>query len=366
MADADWDQLHTFLKAAQTGSFTQAAKELGVSQPTVSRRMEDLEQLIEAPLFVRHSRGLRLTERGEAMLESVRGLDSRVQEIFRRARGDLDAPSGVVRLTVNEPLAVYALPHCFAQLRNDYPSIQLEVVVDNRSADLTLREADIAVRMYKPTQNDLIARHIGDLELGFFASESYLARAPSGSPLDTPGHTLIGLDADPSWPKMLAELGLRHDQFAFRCDNLLMGIAAGVAGVGIFGTHVHIGRSLGLTQLPAPVTVPALPVWVVRHESLRHNRAIAVVTEAISRALLAYCGDQMHGWPSATHAAQRTRSIQRRDRPPPSQPRAERTSAPTRRSQGSSCPPPPSKQPSPKAGHKKTGHKKTRYSKARG
>src|SRR5450432_3445383 len=117
MTGPDWRLLETFVRVAEKGSLTAAARVLGLSQPTASRYVQELEEQIGAKLFVRHSRGLELTERGAELFRTARALDESVQELFRRAAGLREIPRGTVRVSVNEPIGVYVLPACFAALR---------------------------------------------------------------------------------------------------------------------------------------------------------------------------------------------------------------------------------------------------------
>lgn len=293
MAKQEWEHLQTFLEAATSGSFTQAARALGVSQPTVSRRIEELEGEIGAPLFIRHSRGLHLTDKGAALLESIEGLDHQVREVFRRIKRGGEQPEGAVRLSVNEPLAAYALGPALRRVSLEYPKIELEVVVENGAADLTRREADLAVRMFEPKQGELIATYVGQIEIGFFASPSYLAQR-AGPPVEPTAHSpseehvFFGMDQDPGWGRLLERMGLTKESFRLRSDSLLLAIAAARAGAAIVGTHVQIGQREGLVPVDVGVSIPPYPVWLVRHEALRNDLAVRTVTRELERALKEY------------------------------------------------------------------------------
>lgn len=291
MPDWDWSLIETFVRVAETGSLTAAAKALGSSQPTASRNVHALEDVVGAKLFVRHSRGLALSDRGAELFAAAKALDEGVKGLFRRATGAHETPKGSVRVTVNEPLGVHVLPRCFSALRGEYPEISIELVIDNSVANLSRRDADIAVRMFRPQQLDLVAKKVGDVALGFFASRSYLKRhgAPS-SVADIAGHTLIGSDRDPAWPGTIARLGLEPRQFAFRTDSILAQIEAMVRGVGIGGTHLRLaGRFPDLVRVLPHVPLDPLPVWVVMHQDLRGDPAVRVVFDALSAALGDYC-----------------------------------------------------------------------------
>jgi DNA-binding transcriptional LysR family regulator len=279
------------VRVAETGSLTAAAVLLGTSQPTASRNVRALEDTLGTRLFVRHSRGLSLSDRGAELFESAKALDEGVQSLFRRGAGLGELPKGTVRVSVNEPIGVHVLPDCFATLRREFPGISIELVIDNRVANLSRREADIAVRMFRPEQLDLVARRFDSIELGFFASRDYVARCglPSGVG-DLSGHTLVGADRDPSFPRAVAALGLRPEQFAFRTDSILAQIEAIVRGVGIGGTHVGIAaRFPNLVHVLPTIRMEPLEVWVAMHQDLRGDPAVRRVFDALSAALEAYC-----------------------------------------------------------------------------
>lgn len=289
--DSDWRWLHTFLVAAQEGSLSKAARVLEISQPTASRHVQSLEATTRTTLFVRHSRGLSLTADGAALLEEARGLDVRVRSLLRRTTGTEAAPRGVVRLSVNEPIGAYVLAPWYGLFRRAYPEVALEVVIDNQAANLGRRDADIAVRMFPPTQLDLIATKIADVPLGLFAHNKYL-RAHRKIPLDIEHmhqHTIAGFDMEASWLGAIAELGLKPEQFNLRCNSLAAHIEAVRSGSAIGGLHVAMARTIkGLVQVLEEIPLPPLELWVVLHENLRHKPAIRVTKQSLVQFLSAY------------------------------------------------------------------------------
>lgn len=292
MAGPDWRLLETFVRVAELGSLTAGARQLGLSQPTASRYVKELEEQIGAKLFVRHSRGLGLTERGAELNRRARALDESVQELFRQAAGLREVPRGTVRVSMNEPIGVHVAPPCFAALRRRYPEIAVELVIDNAVANLSRREADVAVRMFRPEQLDLVAKRVGAVEVGLFASRAYLRK--HGSPADlasAKSHTLIGSDRDPAWLRVVTGLGLSASDFAFRTDSLLAQIEATVAGVGIGGLQLGIARKFPtLARVLPEFTFAPLETWVVMHGDLRGNPPVRVVFEELCTFLGAYAG----------------------------------------------------------------------------
>lgn len=290
MTGSAWEHLATFLAVAESGSLSAAAQRLGVSQPTAGRHVQALEDELGVTLFVRHARGLALTDEGATLLASARGIAERMDAIFRGAQGAEAKLRGSVRISAAEPVGVYAMGPCFAQMRSELPDISLELVIDNSPANLSSREADIAARMFKPTQLDLIARRIGMVELGLFASREYLAShgMPKAIQFGS-GHTWIGMDRDPSWHRFIAEIGLSARDFAYRCDNILAQIQAVRDGVGIGGMHVALAsQDDRLVRVLPEISLPPLEMWLVMHRDLRGNAAVRTVFERLVVGLSAY------------------------------------------------------------------------------
>lgn len=290
MTEPSWRLLEAFVHIAGAGSITRGARALGVSQPTASRYLRELENELSTDLFVRHSRGLVLTDRGQELLAIAREVSDKVHDVFRRAAGLRQAVRGSVRVSVNEPIGVLVLPPCLARLRSTHPELELELVIDNTAANLLRREADIAVRMFRPTQLDLIARCVGSLEVGLFAAEDYLARHGTPRSLaDAAGHTLIGFDRDASWLPALAALGLTPEAFAFRTDSVLAQMEAVRAGVGIGGVQLHLAsRHRELVRVLPELPLQPLEVWVVMHVDLGRSAPARVTFDALVAALSDY------------------------------------------------------------------------------
>jgi DNA-binding transcriptional LysR family regulator len=286
----DWTWLQSFLAVAARGSFSDAARALDISQPTVSRHIRALESSWGRPLFVRHNRGIELTDAGSDLLNRARGIEHSFAALLRHKDTSAEQPTGSVRVSVNEPIGHYVLPEWIGELRQTHPSIQLEMVVDNTSADLSRREADVAVRMYQPRQQQLVARKVADSTLGLYAHERYLEKygEPRGVE-DMARHTFAGLDRDPSWPPLLRDLGLDAQKFALRSDSLALHVQALLAGVSIATTHdCFAKRHPALKPVLADIVFPPLAVWVVMHEELRADPACSRVFRDLVRYLAGY------------------------------------------------------------------------------
>ncbi len=309
MNSLDWNLLRSFVAVAEEGSLSAAARALGSSQPTLGRHVAELEDALGIGLFVRHARGLRLTDEGAKLYEVAAGVRAGVDDFARRATGLDPGLDGTVRVTASEVVAVHVLPGVLATLRATHPGIQLEVVADNRAANLLRRDADVAIRMFRPAQPDLITRHVADAQLGLYASAGYVARygAPRGLQ-DLRSHTFLGFDRDDLHLRTLQARGVvvARDDFPVRCDNQLFHIHATLAGLGIGGVQTAIAARLQPTSAPLvavmpELELPALPLWLVAHAELRRSPRVRAVYDALAEGLRAFYADEPEaGVPSAS------------------------------------------------------------------
>ena len=290
MSEPDWEHLSTFVAVARTGSLTAGARQRGISQPTAGRHVQALEEALSVTLFVRHPRGLTLTDEGSALFEDAAAIAGRIQALFRGAHPAASQVAGSVRISAAEPIGGHAITPVLRSLRQTHPDLRFEIVIDNSPANLWKREADIAVRMFRPTQLDLHAKRVGEIELGMFATDEYLARhgVPDGIGAARQ-HTLIGNDRDAFWHRAIAELGLSPRDFAYRSDSLLAQIQAIRDSVGIGVMHVPLAaRDPHLIRVLPELALPPLEMWLLMHRDLRGNLAARTVYAALGEALRAY------------------------------------------------------------------------------
>ncbi|MDH5670676.1 MAG: LysR family transcriptional regulator [Myxococcales bacterium] len=293
-AQPAWEHLQTFVAVARTGSLTAAAEQLGISQPTAGRHMRALEEALGVALFVRHSRGLELTEAGAALATDGAEIESRMHAAFRRGAGQPADLSATVRISAAEPIGVHAIAPTLAKLRDELPEVTLELAIDNSPANLSRRDADLAIRMFRPSQLDLVATRVGEVELGLFASQDYLKRHGAPGGVDAlieggGGHTFIGMDRDPAWHRFIAELGIAAERFAYRSDNILAQMQAVRDGIGIGVMHAPLAaRSKDLRWVLPELPIPPLEIWLVMHRELRGHAAVSAVRERLLDALKRY------------------------------------------------------------------------------
>lgn len=198
---------------------------------------------------------------------------------------------GTVRITAAEIVGAEILPSILASIRRQHPKLALELVLSDRTQDLLQRDADIAVRMVQPTQDALVARKIGAIELGLYAHPDYLRTHSAPTDIATLGdHDLIGFDRENAYIRRVLSTGLpiRRSMFALRTDSSIAQLAALRAGFGIGFCHRGLAvREPRLTRV-LPAMKLELETWVVMHEDMRSNRACRAVFDGLAEGLTAY------------------------------------------------------------------------------
>ena len=281
MNNLDWDLVRSFVSVARLGSLSAAARELGVSQPTLSRNIQSLESDTQLNLFRRTTQGLQLTDAGRSLMEAASRMDEAADQFHRQASGLSDEVGGDVRISANDVVGVYLLPPAIKALRDEHPGLQIEIVIDNKTTNINKREADIALRMYRPTQPDLVARRLPDMALGFYAHREYVERYGEPENLEQfIKHDIIGMDEGMEFIEGGKQMGVefRREHFNLRTDSLLTQINLARSGAGIVGTHVGFVRHWPeLVQILKWIPLPALEFWLVCHKDVQFNRQIDTV-----------------------------------------------------------------------------------------
>jgi DNA-binding transcriptional LysR family regulator len=198
-----------------------------------------------------------------------------------------------VRVTASEVVGAEVLPPVMARLRAAEPGLAIELVLSNRAEDLLRRDADIAVRMVRPTQGALLARRVGAIELGLHARADYLARAGIPESLAAlEGHALIGFDTESAFIRRLRAEGvpLRREMFSLRTDSDLAQLAAIRAGYGIGVCQAGLARRDGLVRVLAQDFAPRLETWIAMHEDLRGTRRFRAAFDALAEGVAEYAG----------------------------------------------------------------------------
>jgi DNA-binding transcriptional LysR family regulator len=286
----NWDLVRSFLAALDYGSLLAAARALRTSQPTLGRHIAELESLWGVVLFERTGRGLVPTITALKLADSARGMEEGANQLARTLSGAQTQTIGTVRITASTPVAAKLLPNVLARMRQELPDVQVELVSSNQVSNLLRREADIAVRMVRPEQGSLIARKIGEVQIGAYAHRSYLARHGAlRQPPDLLQHELIGNDSDPAILNGFAAMGFAvgPEIFALRTDDFMAQYEAVRAGLGIGFLAAYAARLDPdiVPVLPDSLRIPPLPMWLAVHREIRTNPRIRSVYDFLAEAL---------------------------------------------------------------------------------
>ncbi len=291
MNEVKWDHYQSLLAAMETGSLSGAARILGLTQPTLSRQIAALEEALGEKLFVRTQQGLRPTDVAVAIAPHLRAMEGMEGALRRAASGASDVPAGSVRISVADFMGVETMPAIIADIRRQYPAIEIELVVTDAHSDILGGEADIAVRMSRPTQLALVARKLGVVRSSLYAHHSYLQSY--GTPLSKEelmtGHTIIGYDREtPFMSKLALKFGISRKIFALRTDNDMARLAMvrSAVGIGLVPDHIASQESALVSVLPNIAI--ATEMWLLMSEDMRGIARIRAVYDALALALRSF------------------------------------------------------------------------------
>lgn len=285
----DWNLVRSFLAVAETGTLAAAAETLAASQPTIGRHIDALEASTGLTLFARGRHGMILSEAGLSLVEEARAMRAEADRFELKAAGRAQSVRGPVRITASEVVSTYILPPIIAAFARIEPDIQIELVSSNSVENLLSRDADIAVRMFRPVQNDIIARKTGELGMGIYAHRSYLEEF--GEPVDVETllqHRLIGMDRSTLILDGMSDLGIKADRtmFSVRTDDQVAYWELLRAGAGIgFAAHILAALDPDVRPLLRQVRIPALPIWLASHQELRTSQKIRRTMDYLHRTI---------------------------------------------------------------------------------
>jgi len=285
----DWNRARAFLVTAEEGSLSAAARALGMAQPTLGRQVDALEQELGVVLFQRVGRGLTLTPSGLELLDHVRSMGEAAGRVSLTAAGQSQSIEGQVCIAASEVYAAHLLPSILVKLRALEPGIDIEVVTSNSPSDLRRREADIAIRNFRPTEPDLIARKICDVPARLFATRGYLDSIGNPRlPYDLRGADFISIDSTGALLKGLNAmgLGLSEKNFPILTENYLVMWEFVKAGLGIGILDGNIGDAEPAVVRVLPELEPLMfPIWLVAHRELHTSRRIRMVFDLLADEL---------------------------------------------------------------------------------
>jgi DNA-binding transcriptional LysR family regulator len=289
-----WELYRSFLAVVRERSLSGAARVLALTQPTVGRHVDALEDALGVALFTRSQSGLSPTPGALALVPHAEAMASAASALVRTASGEEKEERGAVRVTASEMVGLEVLPPILTAFREQHPRIAVELVLSNRSEDLLRRDADVAVRMVKPTQSALTARKLGILHLGLHAHPSYLRTHGAPRTLaELVQHPLIGFDRAPSVSRLPATpIPLTREVFAFRCDSDVGQYAALRAGFGIGVCQNGLAKRDGLVPVLPGALKFDLGVWIVMHKDLKSTQRVRLMFDHLVEHVAAYIASE--------------------------------------------------------------------------
>ena len=286
----DWDKLRVFHAVAEAGSFTHAEETLNLSQSAISRQISGLESSLHSTLFHRHARGLRLTEQGDLLFSATHEVFAKLAMVEAQIGENKLRPQGPLKINTAVGFGSIWLTSRIKEFINRYPDIEVSLVLNDNALDLSMREADVAIRLTRPTQPDLIQKHILTAQYSIFASPEYLeTNGIPKSVKDLDKHSIIVYGDDAKLPvgdwKWLLEAGMLNGEIRkpILRVNSIYGIFRAVQnGLGIAGLPNYIGREIGgkrLVRVLPELKGPNLDFYFVYPEEMRNSKRISVLRD---------------------------------------------------------------------------------------
>jgi DNA-binding transcriptional LysR family regulator len=280
----DWNGVRDFLATVEAGSLTQAAIGLRISQPTLSRRIAALEEQLGVQLLVRGPRHFKMTDAGkrlQAVAQQMQLTSKKIETVS--LEGD-NLLAGTVRISATEAVTNAWLIEQLPDLVAAYPEIVLEMVADNRLTDLLNRNSDVAIRLVRPTQKELIAKKVGVLKVGYFASAAYVEQYGSPQTVDDLSeHRTIAIEGGRKFAKDVDAI-TRHGKTALRVRNVLGVMRAIKANLGIGPVYCfHAQQQHDLVRVLEKEPLLEMEIWLTAHPELHENPSIRAVFDYLAQ-----------------------------------------------------------------------------------
>ena len=278
----NWDDLRFVLALHRHGSVAGAARALKVDPSTIGRRIAALEGELGAQLVQRQPEGMKLTEAGQEAAAAAEAMDARLTALEAKVGGAAEVPRGRVRVSATDGFTTL-LYGGLAALREDYPEVLVDLTVSSSAVDLARGEADVAIRLFRETRGDLVARKVCDIGWSLFASPAYVARKGSpADPGDLAGHDVVGfaeaLERAPG-ARWLAERG-RGGAIVLRGSSTTALTYAVKAGMGL-GVLPCFAADATLVRLTTAVLATS-EVFLVTTADARSTARVRVVIDALA------------------------------------------------------------------------------------
>lgn len=287
----DWNHVRALLATAEEGSLSAAARALDTTQPTLSRQVSALEEELGLELFVRRGRGLSLTPTGLALVEHARGMAEHALRLSRVAAGRSLTLDGTVVISASEVTAAHELPPIVAGIRARHPGIHIHILATNQVSDLGGREADIAIRSFRPSEGDLVARKVRDGKAYLYATPGYLESI--GNPCSVEALTAanaeyVAFDETDVFMKGLRALGLALNPENFpwisASQQVQWALITQGSGIGVMVDRIGDADPRVVRVLPEELHFP-IPMWLTSHAEVRTSRRVRTVFDLLAQAL---------------------------------------------------------------------------------
>lgn len=289
----DWDKLRIFHVVAEAGSFTEAGLRLNCSQSAASRHIRALEDNLQVALFTRHARGLVLTQEGQHLLRTTRDVQGRIEETEHVLREAKDSPKGVLRVTTMVTFGAVWLTTHMKSFVEQYPDIELQLILDDEDLDLSSGQADVAIRLHTPVQADMIQRPLATFHNHIYASPEYLDRKGTPcQPSDLDHHDLIIYGSTAQMPlkniNWIMDIGkTSYDRTPCLQVNNLYGVMHAIEagmGLGSLPDYLVHNRSNLVRVLP-DMDSPKFPSFFCYPPELRGSKRVAVFRDFIIQTI---------------------------------------------------------------------------------
>ncbi|SEF48049.1 LysR family transcriptional regulator [Vibrio hangzhouensis] len=291
----DWNHAKAFIVTAELGSLTSAAVKLSSTQPTIGRQVQAFEDELGVVLFERTGNKLLLTETGQVIYEILRPMMGVAMEASLAAHGNVHTMTGRVVIAASQIDALYRLPEILKKVSELEPGLRVDVEVSNQVSDLLAHEADIAIRSFRPEQNELIARKIKTIPVWLYASSTYaehlnLADDQGGGSAAMRKARVLGFKDNTQVISILNQSGwqLTEENITTSCDFQPLQIELAIRGMGCVFLPQDIGDNhTQLVRVFEPLGPPVeIPMWLVCHRELNRSAKVRRVYDLLIEALL--------------------------------------------------------------------------------
>lgn len=281
----DWNRAKAFLVTAEKGSFSAAAKSLNLTQSTLGRQVQALEDELGVVLFERAGKGIQITPIGLDLIEHVKTMAAGATKLSLAAMGQSDDLEGIVTITASEANSAFLLPKFIKKIRNLAPGIKIEIVAKNDSADLRKREADIAIRNFQPKQPDLIMRQVSESQGNFYATKKFIrSKGPFNSIEDLSKADFISVGNLSAYIEGLKAYGvnLTKENFPIMTESHFVhwNLVKDGHGIGIMPHYIG-DKEKSVERVLKEFNGISFSTWIVSHRELRTNRRIRFVFDQL-------------------------------------------------------------------------------------